>query len=256
MSIDLQSALKFSDNFVKNRTQMRAYFRDVYPKTELRTINLLLNVYELGIPKLLLIGTGITQNQYNAFISKLEYEYGMTTESAVEALNMWVDACVSQGDGELLSKNFFKHHTKNAFHIAAADPDKPQISLGLNETIYEDENIEVVFVKWERKFYRFGGYARAATFMYVNKADYKIGVYMKDISVDGFVNQGKSLHIPVAAHKKGIEQIPFVYEDKVPGNIDDFRSVEFTLCYGQVYEQGEYTFKGAVRETSEISITL
>ena len=75
MSIDLQSTLKFSDSFVKNRNQMRAYFRDVYPKAELRTINLLLNVYEMGIPKFLLNGAGISQNQYNAFVSKLEYEY-------------------------------------------------------------------------------------------------------------------------------------------------------------------------------------
>lgn len=125
MSIDLQRALNYSDNFVKNRTQMRAYFRDVYPKAELRTLNLLLNVYELGIPKLLLIGTGITQNQYNAFIGKLEYEYGLTTESAVEALNMWVDACVSKGAGDHFSRVLLLSKTPKATPMPVKDNDKP-----------------------------------------------------------------------------------------------------------------------------------
>lgn len=58
----------------------------------------------------------------------------------------------------------------------------------------------------------FGGNARAATFLYVNKTDHKIGIYMKGISVDGFTNQEKSMQKPIAGHKKGMEQIPFVYE--------------------------------------------
>lgn len=146
----MQKTLRFSDGFVKNRTQMRAYFRDLYSKAELRTINLLLNVYEFGIPELLLISTGITQNQYNAFISKLEYEYGMTTESALEALNMWVDACISNGAGDHFSRALLLSKAPKATPIPVKDNDKPAFALDNNDTIYKDESFKVVFVRWER----------------------------------------------------------------------------------------------------------
>lgn len=256
MNIDLQSALKFSDNFIKNRTQMRAYFRDVYPKEDLRTINLLLNVYEIGIPKMLLNGNVITQDQYASHIGKLEHEYGMTTDSAVEALNWWIDAFVSQGEGERLSKTFFKYRTNTLASVENVGAEQSKVSLGLNDTIYEDENIKIIFVKWERKYYMFGGNARAATFLYTNKTNHKIGVYMKDISVDGFTNQDKSMQKPVAARKKGMEQIPFVYEDKIPGKMSDFRTVEFVVCYGQVGEQYDHNFIGTIIESPEISLRL
>lgn len=51
MKINLQNAVIFSDNYAKNRTQLRAYMRDIYPDAEIRTINILLNVYESGIAK-------------------------------------------------------------------------------------------------------------------------------------------------------------------------------------------------------------
>lgn len=46
MKINLQNTVSFSDGFTKNRHQLRAYMRDIYPDVEIRIINILLNVYE------------------------------------------------------------------------------------------------------------------------------------------------------------------------------------------------------------------
>ena len=180
----------------------------------------------------------------------------MTTESAVEALNMWIDVCISNGAGDCFSKALLLSQTPKTVPSPAVANNKADLALGNNDIVFEDANVKVVFVKWERKYYMFGGNARAATFIYINKTDHKIGFYMKGISVDGFTNQEKSMQKPIAGHKKGMEQIPFVYEDKVPGNVSDYKTVEFILCYGQVGEQYDHNFIGTIVESPEISLKL
>lgn len=258
MKIDLQNTVDFSDNFTKNRTQLRAYMRDIYPDTEIRIINILLNVYESGIAKQLSEMGKISSPQYSSYINKLEYDYGMTTESAIEALNAWLDVCVRKGAGTRYGNAIIKSKkdTQETVAIPAEPAVSPKVSLGLNDTIYDDKNITVKFLKWERVRYLNTGNARVATFLFVNKTNRKLSIYFKNISIDGFLNQEKSIRYELPEKQKGMSNFNLVYEDKVPGRTDDFDTVEFVVTYGKVKDGYSSLVEGEPIESGIISLKL
>lgn len=90
--------IAYSNNFSKTRHMIRAYLKDVAPE-EIRTINILLNVYESGIAKELYCSDKLSQNQYNNYIKRLVRDYGMNTKAAIGALNEWIDICIGKGVG-------------------------------------------------------------------------------------------------------------------------------------------------------------
>lgn len=258
MKIDLRNTVNFSDGFTKNRHQLRAYMRDIYPDSEIRIINILLNVYESGIAKQISHQEKISSTQYSSYISKLEYDYGMTTESAIEALNIWLDVCIRKGAGTRYGNAIIKAKKSIpetvAVPVESGTPKK--VSLGLNDTIYDDENITVKFLKWERVRYLNTGNARVATFLFVNKTDKKVSIYFKNISVDGFLNQEKSLSYELPEKQKGMKNFNLVYEDKVPGRTDDFDTVEFIVTYGKVKDGYSTLIEGKPVESDVISLKL
>ena len=258
MKINLQTTVSFSDGFTKNRQQLRAYMRDIYPDVEIRAINILLNVYESGIAKQLSQMEKIPSTQYSSFVSKLEYDYGMTTESAIEALNAWIDVCIRKGAGTRYGNAIIKAKkaTQEAVAVPVESAVSPKVSLGLNDTIYEDKNITVKFLKWERVRYLNTGNARVATFLFVNKTDRKVSIYFKNISIDGFLNQEKSLSYELPEKQKGMKNFNLVYEDKVPGRTDDFDTVEFVVTYGMVKDGYTSLIDGKPIESDIISLKL
>jgi len=258
MKIDLESTVKFSDNFTKSRHQLRAYMRDIYPGMKLREVNILLNVYESGIAKTLSQTDKITAAQYGSFVNKLEYDYGMTTESAIEALNAWLDVCIRKGAGTRYGNSILK--AKQVNEVSASIPTSAQkkISLGANETVFEDENVKVRFVRWERNSYLVGGNARTGYFVFENKSTDRLCIYMKDIAVDGFINLAESQATSLNAKQKEMKGFPFIYESKVPGNLNDFETVEFKVCYGRISEghNAACLIKGVKVESDTVSVKL
>lgn len=258
MKINLQNTVSFSDGFTKNRHQLRAYMRDIYPDVEIRIINILLNVYESGIVKQISQLEKISSTQYSSYVSKLEYDYGMTTESAIEALNAWLDVCIRKGAGTRYGNAIIKakKESQEATTVPVESAVSPKVSLGLNDTIYEDKNITVKFLKWERVRYLNTGNARVATFLFVNKTDRKVSIYFKNISIDGFLNQEKSLSYELPEKQKGMKNFNLVYEDKVPGRTDDFDTVEFIVTYGMVKDGYTSLIDGRPIESDIISLKL
>lgn len=98
-------------------------------------INILLNVYEAGIVKQLSQLEKISSTQYSSYVSKLEYDYGMTTESAIEALNAWLDVCIRKGAGTRYGNAIIK--AKKESQEATTVPVESAIGVDLNvETIH------------------------------------------------------------------------------------------------------------------------
>lgn len=258
MKIDLRNTVNFSDGFTKNRHQLRAYMRDIYPDSEIRMVNILLNVYESGIVKQISQMEKISSTQYSSYVSKLEYDYGMTTESAIEALNAWLDVCIRKGAGTRYGNAIIKAKkaTTETVTVPAESSASKKVSLGLNDTIYDDENITVKFLKWERVRYLNTGNARVATFLFINKTDKKVSIYFKNISIDGFLNQEKSLSYELPEKQKGMKNFNLVYEDKVPGRTDDFDTVEFIVTYGKVKDGYSSLIEGETVESDIISLKL
>lgn len=106
-----------------------------------------------------------------------------------------------------------------------------KVQLGANDVIFEDDWLVVKFLKWEQVYYINSGDTRVATFLFENKSSHKLEICFKNISVDGFLNQEKSLTYSITANQKGINPFNFIYENKVPGNLEDFDSVDFQLYY-------------------------
>lgn len=200
----------------------------------------------------------ISSTQYSSYINKLEYDYGMTTESAIEALNVWLDVCVRKGAGTRYGNAIIKSkkEAQESVTVTVESAVSPKVSLGLNDTIYDDKNITVKFMKWERVRYLNTGNARVATFLFVNKTNKKLSVYFKNISIDGFLNQERSISYELPEKQKGMSNFNIVYEDKVPGRTDDFETVEFVITYGKVKEGYSSLIEGEPIESDIISLKL
>ena len=70
MEIDLAKVLAYSNGGMQSRTQMRSIMMDMYPgKT--KDINVLLSVYESGIPEKIKKDGKINESQYVAYIKKI-----------------------------------------------------------------------------------------------------------------------------------------------------------------------------------------
>lgn len=100
--------------------------------------------------------------------------------------------------------------------------------------VYEDNYIKISFVKWERKNYLAGGYARTGTFVFENKYDKRFCIYLKDISVEGFLNQAESWTVALSGKQKELKEMPFVYENRIPEVSKEYSTIEFKVCYGTI----------------------
>ena len=118
--------------------------------------------------------------------------------------------------------------TTNPIEIEKAKQNKKQ-----NPNIFfETDHIRISFVKWERNCYLVGGYAKAGTFIFENKSNKRCYIAMKDISVGGFLNRGESPATVLSEGQKEMKSFPFVYENKIPEQVQDSKTVEFKVYYG------------------------
>lgn len=132
----------------------------------------------------------------------------------------------------------------------------PRVELGANDTIYEDENFLIKFLKWDYVRYLNTGNCYVGTFLFENKSNTKKCVYFKSTSVGGFMNQEETLKYDIPPKQKGMEKFNFVYEDRVPGNVKDFGSVEFMVCYGNVPDGYTRYIRGEIIESDTISLVI
>ena len=127
-----------------------------------------------------------------------------------------------------------------------------------NNVFFEDENIRISFVKWERNCYLVGGYARTGTFIFENKSNKRIYITMKEVSVGGLLNRDEVPPTILSAGQKEMKSFPFVYENKVPEQAKDNKSVEFKVYYGELRDgySSKANIIDPVVESDIISIPL
>ena len=102
MEIDLAKVLRYSAECLQSRAQMRAIMMDMYPgKT--RDMNVLLSVYESGIPNKIKNDGQINGTQYKSYVKKIADDYGMKEIYITEALNAWIDIFLGSGTATSLN---------------------------------------------------------------------------------------------------------------------------------------------------------
>ena len=131
-------------------------------------------------------------------------------------------------------------------------------SINAREIVYEDDHICVSFIKWERNEYIIGGIARTATFIFENKSNSRLCIFMKDVCVGGFLNIAETHTSTLDAGQKEVKSLPFIYEDKCPMNVCLFDKVEFKVCYGEIGDRftSVSLIRGPKTESSVISMKL
>lgn len=96
MEIDLSKVIGYSRSSLQSRALMRSIMLDLYPgKT--REMNVLLDVYESGVPRKIKNDGTINDVQYAQYIQKIVDEYGVQEALIVDALDAWIDACLGKG---------------------------------------------------------------------------------------------------------------------------------------------------------------
>lgn len=102
MDIDLSKVIGYSRDSLQSRALMRSIMLDLYPgKT--REMNVLLDVYESGVPRKIKNDGNITDAKYAQYIQKIVDDYGMQEQWAVVGLNAWIDVCLGNGISSRLS---------------------------------------------------------------------------------------------------------------------------------------------------------
>ena len=112
MEIDLAKVLAYSKDCLQNRAQMRAIMMDMYPgKT--REMNVLLDVYESGVPRKIKNDGNITDIKYAQFVQKIVDDYAMQEQWAVIGLNAWIDLCLGKGTAATVNYTVSETSTKS-----------------------------------------------------------------------------------------------------------------------------------------------
>jgi hypothetical protein len=120
MDIDLSKVIAYSKDSLQSRALMRAIMLDLYPgKT--REMNVLLDVYESGVPRQIKKDGTITELKYAQYIRKIVNDYGLQEQWAVAGLNAWIDLCIGIGTSNKLYYTFIPQQLEN---LLASDAEK------------------------------------------------------------------------------------------------------------------------------------
>lgn len=103
MEIDLSKVIAYSKECLQSRAQMRSIMMDLYPgKT--RDMNLLLAVYESGVPRKIRNEGKINDELYASYVKKIADDYGLKEKYIEDALDAWIDVCVGPDASKKIKK--------------------------------------------------------------------------------------------------------------------------------------------------------
>ncbi|MBQ9438697.1 MAG: leucine-rich repeat protein [Lachnospiraceae bacterium] len=95
MEIDLGKVLEYSDECLRSRSKLRSVMSDMYPGKTLE-MNVLLAVYDSGIPKELKKRGDVTPARFQASLQKVMKEHGLQEQYAKEGIREWTKVCLGE----------------------------------------------------------------------------------------------------------------------------------------------------------------
>lgn len=115
MEIELSKVIAYSKDCLQSRALMRSIMLDLYPGRTLE-MNVLLCIYESGVPLEIKNNGNISEEQYKRYIKKIIDEYGLQEQYVIQGLNEWIKQCISAEKYNNLS--FFKVDEKIALSLS------------------------------------------------------------------------------------------------------------------------------------------
>ena len=101
--IDLSKVIGYSKDCLQSRSLMRAVILDLYPG-QTREMNVLLDIYESGVPREIRNTGTITDSQYAAYVQRIVNDYGLQEKYVMEGLDTWIDQCICIGTAAKIHK--------------------------------------------------------------------------------------------------------------------------------------------------------
>lgn len=89
-TLDLKRVMQAVGGVYVNRDKLRGVMKDLYPQSILDT-NILLAVYESGIPKVLSKKKSITSLEFTHYVDQIVREYGLQTKYAISGIKKWLE---------------------------------------------------------------------------------------------------------------------------------------------------------------------
>lgn len=99
------------------------------------------------------------------------------------------------------------------------------------ETLFEDDFIAVQYVCIGDILSIDRGQSKTITLLITNKFREPIRVCLKNVEVDGILNQSETTSFLIPENKTGLNRFNFIYQDKLIANIEDCSSVRFDIYY-------------------------
>ena len=110
--IELSKVIGYSKDCLQCRSLMRAVILDLYPG-QTREMNVLLDVYESGVPREIRSAGTISDSQYAAYVQRIVNDYGLQEKYVMEGLDAWIDQCISVGTAAKIHKPINTYHNNS-----------------------------------------------------------------------------------------------------------------------------------------------
>jgi hypothetical protein len=159
MDIDLSKVIAYSKDSLQSRALMRAIMLDLYPgKT--REMNVLLDVYESGVPRKIKNMGSINDSQYMAYIQRIVNDYGLQEKYVIEGLDAWIDQCICEGTAAKMHKPIPNQQNNSSVSNEQPQPikHKPIVAQSVKDVFgssmefevqsYSQNPSEIVIVKY------------------------------------------------------------------------------------------------------------
>ena len=91
MRVDLKKIISDYPNTLNSRSQLSGIIKDLYPE-ENRDRNIVLAIYDLGIPMEMKNKTKIEDAKYRQLVKRIVDNYAIRESDAIDGLNMWLEA--------------------------------------------------------------------------------------------------------------------------------------------------------------------
>lgn len=109
MNIDLRRVFQVSEDCLKSRVKLKGILRDLYPENK-RDINVLLSVFESGIPTIIARQKSVNEMQYHNYVNRIVDEFGLQERFVQEGLDAWIIAFLGDEYLRKIRKQSFEEH--------------------------------------------------------------------------------------------------------------------------------------------------
>ena len=230
MGVSLSKVMGAINGRCENRAKLKAVMLDLYP-TEIKDINILLSVYETGIPDKLKIEKKIDETQYMTYVNRIVDEYGMQEMKAMEGLNAWIGLYIGNDIGEEYSQNLLKRKISAKQKMTISCQNENDVKKNGNIVLYDKS----VYVEY-RGFYKESDNKLIVNLCIENNSEKEIAVSLDNFLINRYNISLGNGWCKIISHSRYLASANYDFlvdvEDLDLYHISSVEELDFTLQIG------------------------